>query len=71
MTAAEAMREAVIAGRRMRAHQMALAGGDKKQVIPARLAEAEFDRLSLTAVQLDQREREAAQSSSDVQPAQE
>lgn len=59
LTAAEAMREAVIAGRRMRALQKALAGGDKKQAIPARLAEVEFDRLSLEAAQADQREKEA------------
>lgn len=65
MTAAEAMRAAVIAGRRMRAHQKALASRGKsstKDKVMTLEAEAEFDRLSLVAVQLDQRERETAQS---------
>lgn len=59
----DAMRQAVIAGRMMRALQAAyLKRRGQTELIAAKQAETEFDRLSLAAVLADRRAKEAEES---------
>jgi hypothetical protein len=62
MSAVDALRAAVVAGRMMRARQRYYTSTARKHgYAEASQAEEEFDRLSLEAVKLDQQEKERDQ----------